>query len=162
MEDEIMAIEIERKFLLKTDSWRAHVQSKSRIIQGYISVNPTATVRVRLTAAGAFLTLKGKRHNYCATEFEYPIPAQDGAAMLKQMNLCPPIDKWRHQINYAGNKWVIDEFSGANAGLIIAEIELETATAEFARPPWLGLEVSDDPRYFNANLAQQPYTTWGK
>ncbi|MDD2557800.1 MAG: CYTH domain-containing protein [Desulfuromonadaceae bacterium] len=157
-----MGIEIERKFLLKNDSWRAHVQSKSRIIQAYISVNPAATVRVRVTAAGAFLTLKGKRHNYSAAEFEYKIPAQDAAAMLELMSPYPPIDKWRYRVSYAGNSWEIDEFNGANAGLLIAEIELDTATAEFACPPWLGMEVSDDPRYFNACLVQQPYSTWGK
>lgn len=155
-----MGIEIERKFLLKTDSWRSHAQNRSRIIQGYISVNPVATVRVRLTDDGAFLTLKGKRHNYSATEFEYPIPTQDGAAMLEQMSLYPPIDKWRYHVRYAGNLWEIDEFNDANAGLIIAEIELESADAEFSRPAWLGMEVSDDPRYFNANLVQHPYSSW--
>ncbi|MDY0212618.1 MAG: CYTH domain-containing protein [Desulfuromonadaceae bacterium] len=155
-----MGIEIERKFLLKTDSWRDCAQSRSRIIQGYISVNPAATVRVRLTASGAFLTLKGKRRNYSATEFEYPVPAQDAATMLEQMSLHPPIDKWRYLVSYADNLWEIDEFTGPNAGLIIAEIELKSVTAEFEHPPWLGEEVSDDPRYFNASLVQQPYSTW--
>ncbi|MCA1797685.1 MAG: CYTH domain-containing protein [Geobacteraceae bacterium] len=155
-----MGIEIERKFLLQHDGWRNHVESRTRLVQGYVSVNPEATVRIRIAGDSAFLTLKGKRSNYSAAEFEYPVPVEDAHEILKQMCVSAPIEKWRHIVEHRGHIWEIDEFLGANAGLYIAEIELESATTGFHQPDWLGEEVSHDPRYSNSFLAQNPYSTW--
>ncbi|MDY0292645.1 MAG: CYTH domain-containing protein [Desulfuromonadaceae bacterium] len=155
-----MGIEIERKFLLHNGAWRYQSTSKTHLVQGYISVTPAAIVRIRIAADSAFLTLKGKRTNYSATEFEYPLPLEDARQMLTQMCPLPPVEKWRHIVLHHGHRWEIDEFLGTNAGLYLAEIELESASAEFPRPQWLGAEVSHDPRYTNASLAQRPYSTW--
>jgi adenylate cyclase len=129
-------------------------------VQGYLSVNPEATVRVRIAGDVAFLTLKGARSNYSATEFEYPIPLDDAHKILTQMCLQPPVEKWRHIVKHQGHVWEIDEFLGSNAGLYVAEIELASPTAAFSLPDWLGGEVSHDSRYTNASLAQCPYSTW--
>lgn len=155
-----MGIEIERKFLLKHEGWRRQSESKTYLVQGYLSVTPEATVRVRIAADRAFLTLKGKRSNYSATEFEYPVPLDDAHQILKQMCVHSPVEKWRHIVKHHGHIWEIDEFLGPNAGLYVAEIELESANAEFSIPDWLGEEVSHDPRYTNASLAQHPYSAW--
>jgi len=155
-----MGIEIERKFLLRNEEWRQQSTSKTHLVQGYLSVSPEATVRIRIVGDGAFLTLKGKRSNYSATEFEYPVPVDDAHEILKQMCVHPPVEKWRHIVKHQGHVWEIDEFLGANAGLYVAEIELESAASEFSRPDWLGEEVSRDPRYTNASLVQHPYSTW--
>lgn len=155
-----MGIEIERKFLLQNEQWRRQSTSKTHLVQGYLCVNPEATVRIRIAAESAFLTLKGQRSNYSATEFEYPVPLEDAHQILKQMCLHSAVEKWRHIVKHQGHVWEIDEFLGANAGLYVAEIELESATAEFSRPEWLGEEVSHDPRYTNASLAQYPYSAW--
>jgi adenylate cyclase len=155
-----MGIEIERKFLLKNATWRDLPHTRIHILQGYISIAPEATVRVRIAGAKAFLTLKGKRSNYSATEFEYPIPVSDARLMLEQMCVYAAVEKWRHVVESGGYTWEIDQFCGANKGLYIAEIELESADADFPRPEWLGAEVSNDPRYSNSSLAQAPYTTW--
>lgn len=155
-----MGIEIERKFLLQHEGWRKHVESKTHLLQGYVSVNPEAAVRIRIAGDNAFLTLKGKRSNFSAAEFEYPVPVADAREILERMCVYEPIEKWRHIVEHRGHMWEIDEFLGANAGLYIAEIELESANTEFSIPDWLGEEVSDDPRYTNASLAQHPYSTW--
>lgn len=155
-----MGIEIERKFLLQHEGWRKHVESKTHLVQGYICVNPEATVRIRIAGESAFLTLKGKRTHFSAAEFEYPVPLEDAREILKRMCVYEPIEKWRHIVEHSGHKWEIDEFLGANAGLYIAEIELESAVSYFDHPDWLGSEVSHDPRYSNSSLAQTPYSTW--
>lgn len=156
-----MGIEIERKFLLKNAQWRQQSEAKTYLVQGYLSVAPEATVRVRIATDKAFLTLKGKRSHYTAPEFEYPVPVVDAHQIMKQMCQYPPVEKWRHMVKHEGHIWEIDEFLGANAGLIVAEIELESATTAFSIPDWLGEEVSHDLRYTNASLAQCPYSTWG-
>ena len=155
-----MGIEIERKFLLKNAHWRQQSEAKTHMVQGYLSVSPEATVRVRIAADRAFLTLKGKRTNYSASEFEYSVPVEDAHQILNQMCHYPPVEKWRHIVKHRGHVWEIDEFLGSNAGLCVAEIELESADDEFSIPEWLGKEVSHDPRYTNARLAQHPYSTW--
>lgn len=155
-----MGVEIERKFLVKNDSWRSSCQAKTRFMQGYMASRPEATVRVRLAGDTGYLTIKGERSNYTAAEFEYSIPAQDARYMLETMCTGFIIEKWRHIVRFGGKIWEVDEFSGANNGLVLAEIELESAAEQFERPDWLGIEVSDDSRYFNAALAQTPYTTW--
>ena len=117
-------------------------------------------MRIRIAGDSAFLTLKGKRTHFSAAEFEYPVPVADAREILESMCVNEPIEKWRYIVEHRGYMWEIDEFLGANAGLYIAEIELDTAATVFDRPEWLGEEVSHDPRYSNSSLAQAPFTTW--
>ncbi len=156
-----MAIEIERKFLLVDDAWR---QAAVGILfrQGYLSVAPARTVRVRLEGECGKLTIKGKSQGLVRAEYEYNIPQEEAAELLDNLCLRPLIEKTRYRVEHAGQLWEIDEFHGENAGLIVAEIELETADSSFDLPDWVGAEVSADPRYFNANLVKQPYSSWGK
>ena len=153
-----MATEIERKFLVTGDAWREGAPG-TEFMQGYLSRDPARSVRVRLAGDSAWLTIKGPSTGLSRPEFEYPIPPADARALLE---LCPepPIEKTRFRIDHHGHQWEIDEFHGANAGLILAEIELESEDASFARPAWAGREVSRDPRYFNASLVHSPFRDW--
>ncbi|EIC21321.1 CYTH domain-containing protein [Thiorhodovibrio frisius] len=155
-----MAIEIERKFLVKDDSWRARVESESRIRQGYLSADARLTLRVRVRDDQAYLTLKGATKGIARSEFEYGIPPADAEAMLAEFAQGPLIDKRRYLLHEGGWLWEVDEFAGENQGLVLAEIELPSADQAFSRPDWLGAEVSDDPRYFNASLARHPFGRW--
>lgn len=152
-----MATEIERKFLLADTSWRDQVYQATHIAQGYLSTDPT--VRVRVRAEQGFLTIKGKSlDGISRAEFEYPVPVEDAVAMLQ---LCPQVlDKTRHLVRFDGHIWEIDEFHGANAGLIVAELELPAVDTPYARPSWLGKEVTGEPRYYNSMLTQMPYSRW--
>jgi adenylate cyclase len=154
-----MGREIERKFLVVGDAWREGAVG-TLYRQGYLSRETGRTVRVRVAGDAAYLTIKGPVEGIARAEFEYPIPAEDVDALLE---LCdgPPIEKCRHIVPFGGLRWEVDEFLGANAGLVVAEIELESEDQEFARPPWLGREVSDDPRYFNSRLVEFPFSAWG-
>ena len=156
-----MGIEIERKFLLAGDDWRAFVEKSVRMAQGYFDGGGAgkASVRVRIAGESAWLNIKSRQSGAARQEFEYSIPLADAQALL---HLCSGglIDKTRHHVRHGGFLWEIDEFTGANAGLIVAEIELPTADTEFARPNWLGREVSAAPRYYNHALAQRPYAQW--
>jgi adenylate cyclase len=154
-----MGTEIERKFLVEGDRWRPG-PGGLRIRQGYLSADPERSVRIRLAGDEAWLTVKGASTGYQRVEFEYPIPTQDALQLLDELCLRPVIDKTRHEVRYGAHRWEIDEFHGANEGLVIAEIELTTEDEHFERPPWLGAEVSDDPRYYNVNLARQPFNRW--
>jgi adenylate cyclase len=152
-----MAIEIERKFLVTGTDWR---QAKGVLFrQGYLSRDKERTVRVRMAGDHAFLTIKGITLKASRAEFEYEIPLDDAEQLLK---LCdgPVIQKMRHAVVIKDITWEVDEFMGDNAGLIIAEVELEHEDQPFDRPCWLGTEVTADPRYFNANLSSHPYSTW--
>jgi len=153
-----MATEIERKFLVTSDAWRDG-QSGVLLQQGYLSRDPDRTVRVRIAGEAAFLTIKGRSKGLTRSEFEYPLPLDEARELLA---LCfpPLIEKRRHEVLHGGHVWEIDEFSGDNAGLIVAELELPAEDTAFEAPPWLGREVSDDPRYFNSNLSQRPFTRW--
>jgi CYTH domain-containing protein len=153
-----MAIEIERKFLLRDTGFLENL-SGERICQGYLSDAVDATVRVRLIGEQGFLTIKGRSQGISRSEFEYPIPAADAEQLLL---LCGAgrIDKIRYHITHGGHLWEVDVFSGANQGLVIAEIELASEQEAFARPDWLGEEVSHNPRYFNSQLSRHPFSTW--
>lgn len=153
-----MATEIERKFLVTSDAWRDG-QSGVLLQQGYLSRDPDRTVRVRIAGEAAFLTIKGRSKGLTRSEFEYPLPL-DEARELLALCLPPLIEKRRHEVPHGGHVWEIDEFFGDNAGLIVAELELPAEDTAFEAPPWLGREVSDDPRYFNSNLSQRPFTRW--
>jgi adenylate cyclase len=155
-----MASEIERKFLVNRNLWPAP-SGGVLYRQGYLSVEPERTVRVRIAGRHAFITVKGKTSGVERLEFEYEIPESDAAVMLDQLCLRPLIEKTRFKIEFAGNLWEVDEFHGENEGLLLAEIEMEASDSRFDMPPWAGAEVSDDPRYFNSNLSRDPYTRWG-
>lgn len=154
-----MGIEIERKFLVTGDGWRGQAHSQTRFSQGYLSRDPARTVRVRIAGDAAFLTIKGATTGATRAEFEYPLPLADAQALLA---LCdgPVVEKVRHLVLHAGMTWEVDEFLGANAGLVVAEIELDAEGQAFAPPAWLGAEVTGDGRYVNANLAVRPFTSW--
>ncbi|MBK1653600.1 CYTH domain-containing protein [Allochromatium vinosum] len=155
-----MAIEIERKFLVVGDGWRDQVEDEIRLVQGYLTEDARTTVRVRIRGETAYLTIKGATQGISRLEFEYPIPVADAETLLHELAVSPLIEKIRYRVRHGGHLWELDVFAGANAGLVLAELELETVDEVFARPDWLGAEVSDDPRYFNVNLAQWPYGNW--
>jgi CYTH domain-containing protein len=154
-----MAREIERKFLVEGDAWRDGARS-SAFRQGYLSTVKERTVRVREAGGRGYLTVKGITVGTERTEFEYEIPVEEARAMLDDLCERPLIEKTRHVVEHGGLVWEIDEFDGANRGLIVAEVELDRADREVALPAWAGEEVTDDPRYFNANLIAHPYTEW--
>jgi len=155
-----MSVEIERKFLVEGDTWRSQVASESHIMQGYLASSPEVTVRVRVKGNQAFLTIKGESRGVARSEYEYPIPVVDAEEMLRDLAVLPPIDKVRHRIPLGGHVWELDVFAGENAGLVMAEIELSSEDEDFDLPDWAGQEVSDDQRYFNVNLAKNPYRRW--
>jgi CYTH domain-containing protein len=152
-----MGIEIERKFLVVGDAWRA--APGVPYAQGYLNRDKQRTVRVRIVQGEAWLTIKGANAGAVRAEFEYPLPVADARELLA---LCdgPLVRKLRRKVEHAGHTWEIDEFQGDNACLVVAEIELPAEDAAFERPDWLGDEVTHDPRYFNSNLASSPYSTW--
>ena len=163
-----MAIEIERKFLVAGDGWRDAAHAVLPMAQGYINDigamdrgEQKASVRVRIQGAQAFLNLKSRELGRSRQEFDYPIPVEDARALL---SLCVGgvIDKRRHLVEHAGHLWEVDEFLGENAGLMVAEIELSSPDEAFAAPPWLGREVTEEPRYYNLALAANPYARWGE
>ncbi|MGA7936383.1 MAG: CYTH domain-containing protein [Kovacikia sp.] len=153
-----MAIEIERKFLVKGNQWRL-LAAGTCYRQGYIA-SGEKTVRVRVVGSQGYLTIKGPTTGIARAEYEYGIPVADALEMLQ--TLCPPplIQKTRYTVEWAGLKWEIDEFEGENQGLIIAEVELTDANQAIDLPDWIGEEVSHDSRYFNANLAKHPFSQW--
>ncbi|WP_070987752.1 CYTH domain-containing protein [Halofilum ochraceum] len=155
-----MGTEIERKFLVTAGNWRDDAISRTNMRQGFLSTEPARTVRVRLTDGAAELTIKGITVDAQRAEYEYSIPPTDAAEMLD--GLCQPglIEKTRYRVPHAGHIWEVDEFQGANTGLIVAEIELEHADEAFALPGWIGEEVTGNPRYYNASLVNQPYSGW--
>jgi len=155
-----MALEIERKFLVKNDAWRDAVEQEWQIVQGYLATTGTLTLRVRMREDDAYLTIKGPPHGITRSEFEYPIPPADARAMLRELAILPVISKVRHRVHYGDRMWDLDVFSGANEGLELAEIELKRADEHVSLPPWAGAEVTADPRYSNANLARHPYKDW--
>jgi len=161
--------EIERKFLLRNDDWRALVSASQRLTQGYLTPSPgqdggsvslRASVRVRSDGERAFLNIKSMTLGVSRDEFEYPIPQADAEHMLASLCSGPVIDKVRHHVTYGGKLWEIDEFLGDNAGLVVAEIELDAEHQSFERPDWLGEEVSNDPRYYNVSLVRHPFRNW--
>jgi adenylate cyclase len=154
-----MATEIERKFLVKSEEWR-NLATGIIYRQGYIATKKGTTVRVRMAGNQGYLTIKSTSQGISRAEYEYEIPAADAQEMLD--NLCEPplIEKTRYKIAIDDLVWEVDEFVGENQGLIIAEVELSDANQTINIPNWIGQEVSDDARYYNANLVQHPYSQW--
>ena len=154
-----MAIEIERKFLVKEKPF--HLAKKSlRIRQGYIVNDQKQVIRVRKKGADYFLTIKGNTIGISRLEFEFPIPKEDAEELLKHFCKSALIDKTRHYVEYKGHTWEVDEFHGDNNGLIVAEIELDSEDETFDIPHWVGAEVTPDERYYNMNLATHPFKDW--
>jgi CYTH domain-containing protein len=154
-----MAKEIERKFRVEGDAWREGAISVA-FRQGYLSTVKERTVRVRVAGDQGTLTIKGITIGATRTEFEYQIPVEDANAMLDELCERPIIEKTRHVVEVGELTWEVDEFGGENDGLIVAEVELESADQNIDPPGWIGVEVTDDPRFYNANLIAHPYSTW--
>ena len=154
-----MGTEIERKFLPRNDGWRGLAPGKP-YVQGYLSGDGRCSVRVRIADGKATLNIKSATVGAVRSEFEYPLPVEDARRMLAAFAVSPLIEKTRYVVAYKGAYWEIDEFHGANQGLVVAEIELEREDQVFERPHWIGEEVTDDPRYYNASLARVPYSQW--
>ncbi len=161
-----MGIEIERKFLVVDDSWRASVERSQSLAQGYLvgaqalrDGGARASVRARLAGDQAWLNIKAATPGIARTEFDYPIPVEDAKVLLG--SLCDGVlEKVRHHVRVDGVLFEVDEFRGDNDGLIVAEVELPAVDAPFPRPPWLGHEVSALTRYYNVNLIAHPYRQW--
>jgi adenylate cyclase len=153
-----MPFERERKFLVKSELIPEPEKSTS-IIQAYLSTHPERTVRIRLAGEQAFLTVKGGMAGISRLEFEYPIPAADARELIG-LAVNKPVEKTRKEIHVAGKKWEIDFFEGANRGLVLAEIELDTEDEEFVLPDWADKEVTGDWRYHNSQLSMHPYSEW--
>lgn len=155
-----MGVEIERKFLVRGKDWRAGILDSRKLRQGYLAIDDEISVRVRTDGRNATVAIKGAADGLARPEFEYAIPAADAESLL---GLCRGrlVEKIRHRIKADGRIWEIDEFFGINAGLVLAEVEMSDAGESITLPDWLGAEVSDDPRYFNANLSIQPFSRWG-
>ncbi len=154
-----MAVEIERKFLVKDKSWMQGAQGKL-YCQGYLSREKERTVRVRRVEDKAFLTVKGGSNGPSRLEYEYEIPVEEGQELLDKLCEQPLIEKIRYLVHYAGMAWEVDEFHGDNRGLVVAEIELSSPEQEFEKPSWLGEEVTGDPRYYNSSLCVYPFSSW--
>lgn len=155
-----MALEIERKFLVKGNQWRS-LGTGVIYCQGYLPTRDGVTVRVRIADQQAYLTIKGPTQGTTRAEFEHPIPIPEAQELLKTLCERPLIEKIRYQIPRGDVVWEVDEFQGENQGLILAEVELSQADQSLELPDWIGEEVSHDPRYFNANLVKYPFREWG-
>lgn len=155
-----MAIEIEHKFLLANDDWRRHIQKSIQYKQGYLSSQPSSSIRIRIANDQAWLNIKSATVGTERLEFEYEIPLPDADEIITSLCSQPLIEKTRHFVPNNGNTWEIDEFEGDNEGLVIAEIELPEAGKTFLKPSWLGAEVTHDLRYYNNNLVANPYKKW--
>lgn len=154
-----MGIEIERKFLVSGDGWRAAGEALL-LRQGYLSSHPERVVRVRIEGDAAVMTIKSKAVGVSRGEWEYPLPVADAAEFLARLCEQPIIEKVRRRIPHAGFVWEVDEFLGVNAGLVVAEIELPAEDTVFDKPDWVGAEVTHDTRYLNSNLISHPYCAW--
>jgi CYTH domain-containing protein len=154
-----MAVEIERKFLVKDDRWRS---SNKGILyrQGYLSSDKNRVVRVRCAGSQAFLTVKGPNKGARRLEFEYEIPLNDANELLETLCIRPFIEKYRFKIEYANLLWEIDEFIGENAGLVLAEVELAESVQKIELPDWIGAEVTGDAKYYNVSLVAKPFKHW--
>lgn len=155
-----MAVEIERKFLVDPEKWKAFAKPKGIAYrQGYLVNEAGKTVRVRIAGSKAFITIKGATKGFTRKEYEYEIPLVDGHELLENFAL-KGTSKTRYRVPIAGKVFEVDEFTGENAGLIVAEIELKAENEAFEKPGFLLEEVSTDPRYYNSNLATHPYSSW--
>jgi adenylate cyclase len=155
-----MPVEIERKFLVADEGWRDAVTRTELFRQGYLATTDTCSVRVRIGDRSAWLSVKGRVVGMSRPEYEYEIPLAEAIEILDCFCAEGRVEKYRHWVADGGREWEVDEFIGANAGLVVAELEIERESDQFARPAWIGREVTDDVRYYNASLAQRPWANW--
>jgi len=155
-----MATEIERKFLILNQDWQEYTNKELRIVQGYLATNEFSSTRIRIQNDKANINIKSATLGITRTEFEYSIPVGDARLMLEDLCIKPVIEKTRFTVEHMGHAWEIDVFSGDNEGLIVAEIELSSPDEAFEKPSWIGEEVSNDARYYNACLVNNPYKNW--
>lgn len=157
----VMAIEIERKFLVDYQQWQQLEKPEgTHYRQGYILSDDKKTIRVRITDKVGYITIKGKTQGISRSEYEYTIPLKDGEEMLDNFAISE-LEKVRYCIDFAGKTWEVDDFMGDNEGLLMAEIELDDEAETFELPPWITVEVTDDKRYYNSRLAVNPFKNWG-
>ncbi|MCF8369067.1 MAG: CYTH domain-containing protein [Bacteroidales bacterium] len=154
-----MAIEIERKFLVKNHSFKKLAKGVL-YQQGFLSINKERIVRIRLVGNLAWITIKGLSHGAMRKEFEYSIPVHDAKIILEEMCQKPIISKYRYEIKFEGSIWEVDEFMNENDGLVIAEIELQHEDDDFEKPDWIGNEVTGEEKYYNSNLINNPFKNW--
>ena len=155
-----MATEIEHKFLLRNDRWRHQIERSVRMRQGYLTSDARCSVRVRVADHQGFLNIKSGTLGIQRSEYEYTIPLAEAEEILDTLCEQPLLEKTRHFVHYGDHLWEIDEFAGANTGLIVAEVELSRPDEPFKRPEWVGEDVSHDIRYYNSQLARHPYANW--
>jgi adenylate cyclase len=155
-----MSLEIERKFLVQAEDWRSLATSSRNLKQFYLATEQRSSVRIRIEeAVGAWLTVKSAQSGAKRSEFEYPIPIED-AEQMTAMAAGAVIEKVRHIVPFAGLDWEVDDFAGDNEGLVVAEVELRSEDQKFELPRWIGKEVTDDKRYYNASLSEMPFKSW--
>lgn len=152
-----MAQEIERKYLVCTDLYKTMTVDSRHIVQAYLSTSPDATVRLRIIDSKAYITVKSRTNGFRRGEWEYEIPVEDAREMIEQCNLSDVIEKTRYYVDFDGHTWEVDEFGGRLAGLVMAEIELQSSEEHFTLPPFIGSEVTGDSRYYNSVLTTLSY-----
>jgi len=155
-----MATEIERKFLVTNENWRTQATQQKSIKQGYFGPPNKASIRIRIDGDAANINIKSATLDIVRKEYEISVPLNDAEEMLQHLCERPFIEKVRHLVPQGAHVWEVDEFSGDNLGLIVAEIELSSADEAFEKPDWLGEEVSHDERYYNVRLVKNPYKNW--
>jgi adenylate cyclase len=155
-----MPVEIERKFLVDGDAWRNGVRRHELYRQGYLAGSESCSVRVRVGGERAWVGIKGRVLGASRPEYEYEIPVHEANEILDTLCVHGRIEKRRYWVPYADHEWEVDEFLGSNAGLFVAELELEDESETFVPPPWLGREVTQDERYYNSSLADRPWREW--
>lgn len=154
-------LEVERKFLVKSDDYKNYAVNKTRIVQGFLNTHPERTVRVRLRGEKGFLTIKGKGNDTGTTRFEWETEISSAEA-TNLIDLCEPIilEKIRFEVPFGKHTYEVDMFFGENKGLVIAEVELEHEDEYFEKPEWLGMEVTGDSNYYNSQLSIKPFNQW--
>lgn len=155
-----MATEIERKFLVTSNSWKDSVERQDEFRQGYLANNESCSVRIRISGDEARLNIKSSTLGLSRSEYDYLIPTVEGDELLQQLCGKPLIEKTRHYVPNDQHIWEIDVFKGDNAGLVVAEIELNAKNEKFEVPAWAGQEVTDDARYYTVSLQQKPFNSW--
>lgn len=155
-----MAEETEHRYLVRSDEWKQKSPRAEHLLQGYLSLDETRSVRVRTTDKTAFITVKGNRDGLTRSEFEYPVPFRDASQILEELCVKPLISKTRYKVRQDGQLWEIDEFEGENKGLVIAEVEVKPGAKRIKKPAWVGEEISGQERFDNIKLIREPFETW--
>jgi adenylate cyclase len=155
-----MPLEIERKFLVEGEAWRTSADRREFYRQGYLAGSESCSVRVRVGGEHAWIGVKGRVRGATRLEYEYEIPLDEANEILDLLCVQGRIEKYRHWVSHAGHEWEVDEFLGDNSGLVVAELELDDEREAFVRPPWVGLEITEDVRYYNSSLALLPWRAW--